>query len=80
MKLLILLGVVGMLAGCTTYDAGKEAFKSVKQDVNDQQLDVSVQVLCNDVAVGAVRRKWDGDFTTWAKFCGGSTIVVPDKE
>lgn len=77
MKMLLPIITLIFLAGCTTYDAAKEVVVERKRQVNDAQLDSTVTIVCNDVAVGAVRRKWNGDFTKWAEFCEGEGITAP---
>jgi len=80
MRNCIYLSLMLFTASCGTYDAAKTVIIEKKAAVNDEVLDSTVLVLCNDVSVGAVRRKWDGDFTKWAEFCAGNEITVPQND
>ncbi len=78
MKLIVINLILFLLGGCASYDAAKSSVLDAKRAVNDEQLDAAVNVTCNDVAVGAVRRRWNGDFTKWAEFCRDEGIKIPD--
>lgn len=78
MKFSCIYLVIFILGGCASYDAAKDTVINVKRSVNDEQLDAAVNVTCNDVAIGAVRRRWNGDFTKWANFCSDESIHAPD--
>lgn len=77
MKHIIIFAALIVLSGCTGYAATKQTVVHVKRQVNDEQLKTAVEITCNDVSVGAVRRLWNGDFTTWANFCATTNIIVP---
>lgn len=80
MKLLTLMCVAVALSGCATYDMYRDAVRAKIADGYDRALRLSQRIQCEDISIGAWRRKYGSNpelADAWRKLCDSAGEALP---